>query len=667
MIKLNYTITLKSDAEIATGFGSGLLDAIAPRNLQGNFVIPASHVKGLIRQSLLDVVDILSEQSKKACEKMLGRAGESVGVGGMIAVTEAVSQKCDSVMVTRTAINKFGTADKGTLRSTEAVPVGTEFKGSVMLDAPAGSGFEVLLKFALLSIMELGGSRSRGCGACIVTIDGENANPGDLLLRAIDASYDLSTVAINVNKGGDPQKQVFVRLELETNSPICVPELPVVGNNTICSGWSIPASAVQGILLTSINMVNSEVATACFNSPLFRTWPLQPVPEECRDSVPVRASASHKISKLAIGDQYNFCDEILKKYEWKKAPANAPIKSADGVLLLNKENKVMLWRSGDMARYLSAHGVINGESDEGTKRNLFTVQSVAERLFVGFASMPEDAYKLLQDSLNGDNMVLVGKARNVRGNGTLKVSEPLKEFPLCLPKIEDGEEPSKQVVTKAAFIVQSPVLLPETIDRNLSAAEMLKTIVKDSGWGDVEECSASVQVLFGWNRTKNGRQKAELVIAPGSVFLLKNNPENWQDLLLKGLGGGRDRGYGAVLPHPGVAQGRYRREEKLLHEVKSSGGYARVAWNLWSKSKGHLSSSQISRLLALVSQSVAQARSFLERQRLERGTKFWDAWKPVYKDLFGENGTGGLVERSDAAEIFKVWYDLTVATTGEGK
>ena len=53
MIKLNYTIVLKSDAEISTGFGSSLLDAIAPRNLKGNFVIPASHVKGLLRQSLL--------------------------------------------------------------------------------------------------------------------------------------------------------------------------------------------------------------------------------------------------------------------------------------------------------------------------------------------------------------------------------------------------------------------------------------------------------------------------------------------------------------------------------------------------------------------------------------------------------------------------------------
>ena len=125
MIKLNYTIVLKSDAEISTGFGSSLLDAIAPRNLKGNFVIPASHVKGLLRQSLLDVMELLPEQARAACNKMLGSAGESADVGGLLALTEAVSDKKESVVISRTSINEYGTAKKGSLRTTEAVPVGT--------------------------------------------------------------------------------------------------------------------------------------------------------------------------------------------------------------------------------------------------------------------------------------------------------------------------------------------------------------------------------------------------------------------------------------------------------------------------------------------------------------------------------------------------------------
>lgn len=660
MIKLNYTIVLKSDAEIATGFGSSLLDAIAPRNLKGNFVIPASHIKGLLRQSLMDAMELLPEQAKAACGKMLGHAGENAEVGGLVALTEAVSEKSESVVISRTSINEYGTAKKGSLRTTEAVPVGTEFRGSITADVPEKSGYEYLLKFALLSIMELGGSRSRGCGACLVKIDNEKRKPGDLLLEALNAGYELPQAAGDVAAVGDPQKQVLVRLELKTNSPICVPELPVVGNNTICSGWSIPASAVQGILLTRINAINSGVATACFNSPLFRTWPLQPIPEGdgFKGCVPVRASASHKISKLADAEnKFTFCDETLEKYEWKNAPANAPIKSADGVLIKTAK-EVVLWRSGDMARYLSAHGVINGDAkDGGSHRNLFTVQSLAETCFVGFASMPEDAYNLIKASLQKDGSVLVGKARSVRGNGTLTVSEPLQSFPLALPTTKKSQE------KMPAFIVQSPVLLPTDTDRNLSAAQMLEKAVESAGWGKVKECSATVQILFGWNRNKQGREKAELVIAPGSVFLLESIPENWQVLLLKGLGEGRDRGYGAILPHPGIAENRYRREEETLCKVESSGNYAKVAWALWGKSKRKLSASQISRLLTLLDSSKDAALKFLTTQKFDRATKFWDCWQAVYDDVEGLIK----VDPQKAKKIFKVWYDLTVATAGEGK
>ena len=214
-----------------------------------------------------------------------------------------------------------------------------------------------------------------------------------------------------------------------------------------------------------------------------------------------------------------------------------------------------------------------------------------------------------------------------------------------------------------AFIVQSPVLLPADTDRNLSAAKMLEKVVEAAGWGKVKECSATVQIMFGWNRNRQGREHAELVIAPGSVFLLESIPENWKDLLLKGLGEGRDRGYGAVLPHPGIAENRYRREEETLCKVESSGNYAKVAWALWGKSKRKLSASQISRLLTLLDSSKDAALKFLNTQKFDRSVKFWDSWQDVFDEVVG------LIEKDSqkAKKVFKVWYDLTVATTGEGK
>lgn len=657
MIKIDYSIELISDAEIATGMGSGLLDAIAPRDLDGNFIVPASHIKGLLRQSLKDVESLLPEHVSVAVEKLLGSAGERFDLSGLISLSDAKSEKSEAMVVSRTALNKFGVAKDGSLRTTEAVPAGTVFKGSVFVDAPEKSGFDELTRYALLSVMELGGSRSRGCGACVVKIANENRKPGDLLLAALNANYESSAESVKAEVCGDVCKSVFVRLEFTTKSPICLPETPVVGNNTIRSGWTIPASAVQGMILTRINALNSDVATACFESPLFRAWPMLPVPTEAEyDScVPVRASASHKISKLADENtkQFTFCDETIEEYDWKKQPKNAPIKSADGILMRCGE-KVVLWRSGDMARFLSAHGVINGEDAVGeNRRNLFTVESLAERKFVGFVAMPENAYELLKRALAENCHVQLGKSRSVRGNGMLNISVTDK-FPLDLP------EDTKKHETVAGFIVQSPILLSDSIDRNLSAAELLANAVENAGWGKVKKgsCSASTQILFGWNRNKNGRQKAELVIAPGSVFVLENAADNWQDLVVKGLGEGRERGFGAVLPHPGVADDRYRREEDCLIEIPKSDGYAKVAWSLKEKSK--LSASQISRLLALTEANAESALNFLAVQKDERPQKFWDAWKPVWEEV------GNLVKADSkrACKIFKVWYDLTVA---EGK
>ena len=453
---------------------------------------------------------------------------------------------------------------------------------------------------------------------------------------------------------GDVNKSVFVRLEFTTKSPICLPETPVVGNNTIRSGWTIPASAVQGMILTRINSLNSDVASACFESPLFRAWPMLPVPaeEEFDGCVPVRASASHKISKLANeNNEYTFCDEVIKEYEWKNQAKNAPIKSADGVLIHTK-GKVVLWRSGDMARFLSAHSVVNGENAEGeNRRNLFTVESLAERRFVGFVSMPECAYLLLQKALSENAHVQLGKSRSIRGNGRL-VASVVDDLPLGLPK-------GKDETTVAGFIVQSPILLQADVSTGDSAAELLSLMVENAGWGKVKAkaVSASTQILFGWNRNKNGRQKAELVIAPGSVFVVENAPVNWRELVIKGLGEGRERGFGAILPHPGVAEARYRPEDDVLIKSAVTDEYAETAWSLYGKSKHKLSASQISRLLALCEASPESAIDFLNVQRENRPEKFWDAWEPVWKEVCD-------LIRSDctkACRVFKVWYDLTVA------
>ncbi|WP_288788155.1 RAMP superfamily CRISPR-associated protein [uncultured Fibrobacter sp.] len=663
MLNLSYTIRLVSDAETSSGLGSDLIDGLVARNVDGNPVIPASHIKGLMRQVVKDLPGFVSDDKKKKFLDAFGVPGALRENGALFSVTDAcVDGEAATRLISRTAIDENGVAKDSSLRTNEAISAGSKFSGHVHLNVDS-KFVDLLVRYSLLSVFEVGGSRNRGAGACVVSIADEKRTPG-MVLRELLALNDFAVQESSSSEcctvGND--ETVFVKLSFVADSSICVPELPIVGNNTIVSGFAIPASAVQGCILTKINSLNPAVATAAFESENFRTWPMLPIPnvpgfDGCYS---VWASASHKISKLAnANDTYNFCDEMIEPFQWEKCPKNAPIKSADGVLIACGTDKVSLWRSGDMARHLSAHGVVNGGASDD-ERAFYTIESLAEKRFVGFAAMPEKAFRLLENVLGNeknpgtDPVVSIGKARTVRGTGKLFV-EKVDSLPVELPRT------SKDNKIVPAFIVQSPILVDSDITAE-SADEILKTMVERAGWGEVEKASASIRILFGWNRHKNGLQKAERVIAPGSVFSLRQIPDNLCEKFLKGIGGGKERGFGAVLPHPSIAKSRYipNPEKKT---VASANDAAKEGWLLWKTSQrsgNPLSASQISQLICRIAADKTadkvEVKAYFDKQ-LHRPDNIWDRWKFVMEDI------ETLLEKDSAyvKAALNVWHDLRVA------
>ena len=649
---INFTIQLVSDAEPSSGFGTELLNSLVPRAADGCPIIPASHIKGLMKQALLDVAESLKPKGAMHC------IGCAFGTGGSALSDEAVFSLADArcvsggtiSTVTRTALTEHGTAATGSLRTAECIATGAKFESRVHFLGKPSPLLDTLIRYALLSVMEIGGARNRGCGACCTEIEGEDRAPGALLKQLLPmfSSNNEPFVTASHKKAvtGSSEKQIALKLSFTASGPLCVPELPVVGssNNTICSGFAIPASAVQGIVLHRINAIAPSVADACFASNLFRAWPMHPVIPKSH-GLPVRVSTSHRISKLPDERNiYQFCDEIVQRYDWDSAPKNAPLKGADGVLGL-VDGEVYLWRNSDMPRSISAHGVINGVNGE---RNLFTVESIAVDTFSGIVLMPEDAAEVLRHSLEENAIATVGKSRSVRGSGELRM-EILPDLPIRLtPSRELGEVP--------VFIVQSPLLI-ENENRGASAGETLKALVESAGWGQVKDQAGSISMLFGWNRHKDGRQKAVRVIEPGSVFRLERTPNNLRELLTAGIGSGRERGYGAVWPHPGVADVRYlpEPERPVLGSADSSG---RVGWKLFSQARSSgLTASQIGRLHACLKRGSDKALEYMDRQKNERPPRIWDRWKPIFahvKAAIEENA-------KEAEKSLKVWHDLTVA------
>jgi CRISPR/Cas system CSM-associated protein Csm3 (group 7 of RAMP superfamily) len=665
---LSYTLKLVSDAEPSSGFGTELINALIPRDINGWPFIPSSHIKGLLKQAVKDLEDalLLNDNQKGRITKVFGSASvktqsshgsNEIDTSTIFSLTDCKPSIMPVVKtVTRTALDPSGTAKNGALRTTETIAAGTEFSGSINFINNPNYLENLLVRYALLSIMEVGGCRNRGCGACFITIVGEeNLQPGEVLKAIIVEMKNESRTnppPLPIHLQGDPKKQVTLKLTFTADGPICVPELPVVtGNNVIRSGFTISSSAVQGIILHRIDALNKEIASACFESDIFRVWPLLPTMDEATD-IPIRTSVSHKISKLPNeNDCHEFCDELIEADTKVADSKNPAIKSADGVLIPT-ENGIKLWRSGDMARHISAHGVHNGDFQE---RNLFTVESLAVKYFCGIVVMPEDAANIFCKSLKDNPTVLVGKARSVRGSGKLVATPPIP-FPDF--KYPVAPNSSKEVY---CFIVQTPLLIEGQVN-GMSVDSILKEIVEKSRWGEVTKTSGSIQILFGWNRHKKGRQKAERVIAPGSVFELKEKPKNLEVLLVKGIGGGRERGFGAILPHPGNARELYK-PNAVSTDVKSSDQSGKIGWELWEKADDTgLMPSQIAQVQAELANGKQAALDFLDRQQSERPAKIWDRWRPVIDEVRNEISNNPV----QANKILKVWHDLAVFTESKG-
>jgi hypothetical protein len=638
MQEINYQIVLCSDAEPGSGFGTKLTDSLVPTNASGKVVVPATHIKGVIRENLeRSAGRFLGEQ---VIAQLFGAEGS---LDGSLAHFEAaVSRQDKKLSVSRTSLNQHGVALGGSLRTSEAIAKGSVFEGRVMLKNSAHQNHVALLKLGLLSMTAVGGNRNRGAGACYVKIDGESRTPGEIL-RFLATQRDWRSVSHDAGPAPvivEGEKLVVLKLVFDAKNPVCVPETPVTANNMINSGFSIPASAVQGTILHRINETAPELATACFENDSFRVWPLNPSNEH--DDMSIRVSMTHKVSKLPDeSGSFLFMDDSWEPYEVAKIPAHAPLRSADGVLLVTDDG-VKLWKSSMMAREITAHGVINGDRGNGQKRNLYVVESLAPARFCGLAVLPENAASVLIQSLQQDPHVQIGKARSVRGGGLLYAE--IVEFE-SLPFLHDQSR---------TFIVQSPILV-EREDVGKPLSDIVAGLVKAAGWGDVELSSGTITTQFGWNRTRNrGFIGAEPVIAPGAVFKLKNPPVDLKECLVKGLGKGKQRGFGAILPHPGIARDLYTVHAQIK-SIAAQPNYGLEGYELSAKAQDNqLSVSQIARVRELLEHDPAAAIDYLRRQQEDRPAAIWDRWKLVMQDI--EQGINN--DAAHFARVMKVCQDL---------
>jgi CRISPR/Cas system CSM-associated protein Csm3 (group 7 of RAMP superfamily) len=644
MTTLRYTLTLLSDGEPATGFGLETVDALVPRDHHGEPVVPSSHLKGLLRERVESLASVLGERCDALVEALFGAPGDEGddGVRGVAHIGPARLAAGQAAVrtIARTKIGALGTASGMTLRTVEALRATTSFQGTVRVDAPAGGEADLALRVALLSLESIGGNRTRGAGLCRIDIEEEARSPGEILrtlAKATPAVAEPAPAAPPIT--AFDEAVVWYRLSFVAEEPVCCPETPPAGSNVLRGGPAIPASAVQGALLTRLSEGDDALAARCFGSASFRAWPLLPCAPDGVETSPiaVRVDLAHRMSKLPGADhEHHFADVAIQPVLLAEHGGGSPLKASDGFLLRDANGVVRLWRSHDVPRVFAAHAVIP-DARGRRARNLFTVEALAPMRFSGYLALPRGAAMALKASLQRDPWVVFGRSQGVRGGGRLSIVREEPDWAAwTLP----------DAMTHRVFVVQSPLVIPDAWEVG-RAEEALAKLVEEAGWGRVivddhhgarrvARSMALCGVRFGWNRRGLGdrvgghnRLRARRVVLPGSVFVLEValDAQTLGERLARGIGEGREEGYGAVIPHPGIASTLVRVEVLPTQVTSGVGGKDALALYRAVVSDPP-SPSQISELLRRAEGSVEGARKYIEEQR-KRHARYASVWDEI--------------------------------------
>jgi CRISPR/Cas system CSM-associated protein Csm3 (group 7 of RAMP superfamily) len=651
MKKIEFTLQLTSDAEPGTGLGSNLLNDFIPRDHRGLPEIPASHLKGLMRFKLAEIVKARN-WPPQLIHVLFGKSDHRLPEqNSAIALTSAALDQLEHPIhqISRTKIAEWGVAEDKSLRTTESIPAQTRFRGSVITNTLADSVEDLAWRLALVSITAIGSKRNRGSGACIIEIKNESRGPGQLL-KQIDPLIKNWNSARLQSPNTDPQPRqsaseftgpgVPIRVRFRALTPICCPET-ADRSNILTTGFSIPASTVQGAILSALNARNPELADGLFRNSCFRAWALQPIEMEDNgwsQTTATRVSLTHKVAKYSLKGAYSeedFDDEALRPRTSEfDRPAGAPLKGSDGVLRRHTDGSISLWRSSDMPHLITAHGVhresITDEVQRG--RNLFTVDAMVPMVWQGIMVIPYDAMDGVIRHFEESPLVAIGKSKTVRGLGEIS-----------LQVIDGIPEEWKTHSDRTVWIAQSPFAVPVDIGVSLEnhiqerASQWMQLMKLDPVKPNQIKVWATNGILFGFNRMLKGLQPAQRTILPGAVidFGIKLPDQAVFELWKSGdfLADQRLNGYGNFLVHPGIATSLYQPAAETAIAPPGSDDFAeavRLVLEI-SRCASLPSSSQIRSLQSQIAVNAPQptrpAIDYLDLQLEGRTERIWADWK----------------------------------------
>lgn len=592
---MKITLTTHSGLLAGSGEGDALIDADIVFNRQGFPFIPGKRLKGLLRESALEVGEITRMDVTGLINKLFGKIGDNrpaalactnLYPSGYAMVMQELSglprtsrqwftasaiKQYYTVERQQTALEPGGTAKPFSLRNYRVLKTCLHFEAEWDVSSLTDD-LKALLHLAIVNLKHIGTRRNRGFGLVDIQLDTplfNNAAAMAVLKNGVEKA-DGDIVAAENKKIEVPASEAHIEqfFCIKTISPVIIAQQRGE-QNTVSAADYFPATAIRGMLAGRLlNQINQEDAhlNHLFHAALLDGSVI------FKNAYPVANGHFYLPAPLGLqtekGDSGKGLYNILEKIPVEKETANGyackkTTRPAGGWLHIKAGN----YHRHEPLKSFHFHNSrkdyrVEGKSEEG---GIFYYESLEEgQVFQGSVYGPRTVIQQLKESMGSSFACSMGRSRSAQyGEVSFSfIDQPVND-PITLPSISEAS-------SCCCLLLNSPAIV---LNENGFPEPSLKYLLKylqqhfagnaivSVNAGEAGLPQAKAGFIAGQERTENylatwgAKTPAEPALAAGTSLSVNFSitggrqqefNQNLQTLQIAGIGERTYEGYGNI-------------------------------------------------------------------------------------------------------------------------
>lgn len=549
-------IRLKNCSFLLAGSGSNgvLIDNDITFHKSGLPFIPARRIKGLLRDSMMEVLEMTGTSDYNLVEFLFGSEGDAKKNSGRIRIENGYLNNWNDIInelenspktinkesiieyftteVSQTTIDEnSGTTKKRSLRNYRVLNPGFEFIFPVSFKEPLNQTENNCLEKTILNLRYMGTRRNRGFGKIKCTYNNseiktneEKANSSSgFKTRELPSTYKLKITAHNIE-------------------PIILSKTDS-DQNTVNSYSCISGNQLRGILVNQyIKANNGKIKN---DDPLF--WELFLSGKICFGNLTYKGTQSIPLNIHYEKDNQNNIRDVFAITENEKV-ITKPITGYGRISTNSSEIKVTK-ESPDFSSqfHVSRYGNRAAGTSTADVGSIFYYTALSERqTFSGYITGNKDSLDKLLEFLPKKLEAFIGKSKSAQ-YGKIELFFEIDTNPI---NTQTPPENKLYLYFNSPVILINPWGFPEPSESLLKA--YLKEILspKEEGFIEITNRATSIIQIEQFNVAWNAKTEKIPAFDAGSVFelCLKKalDSDAFNTLLKSGIGEVRNVGYGKV-------------------------------------------------------------------------------------------------------------------------